>query len=50
MPADPPIMLSALAGKTEKINFEVEVKVVKKKIVPEVNDEWAKEQMGFESV
>ena len=33
-----------------KINFEVEVKVVKKKIVPEVNDEWAKEQMGFESV
>ena len=32
MPADPPIMLSALAGKTEKINFEVEVKVVKKKI------------------
>lgn len=50
MPADPPIMLSALAGKTEKINFEVEVKVVKKKIVPEVTDEWAKEQMGFENV
>lgn len=50
MPADPPIMLSALAGKTDKINFEVEVKVVKKKIVPEVTDEWAKEQMGFESV
>lgn len=50
MPADPPIMLAALAGKTDKIDFEVEVKVVKKKIVPEVNDEWAKEQMGFESV
>lgn len=50
MPADPPIMLSSLAGKTDKITFEVEVKVVKKKIVPEVTDEWAKEQMGFESV
>ena len=50
MPADPPIMLSALAGKTEKIDFEVEIKAVKKKIVPEVTDEWAKEQMGFEGV
>ena len=50
MPADAPIMLSALQGKTEKINFEVEVKVVKKKILPEVNDEWAKDTLGFESV
>ena len=50
MPADAPIMLSALQGKTEKINFEVEVKVVKKKIMPEVNDEWVKETLGFEGV
>ena len=50
MPADPPIMLSALSGKTDKIAFEVEVKAVKKKILPEVTDEWAKEKMGFESV
>ena len=42
MPADPPIMLSALSGKTDKIAFEVEVKAVKKKILPEVTDEWAK--------
>lgn len=50
MPADPPIMLSALSGKTAKINFEVEVKAVKKKILPEVTDEWVKEKIGFESV
>ena len=50
MPADPPIMLSALSGKTSKIGFEVEVKAVKKMILPEVTDEWVKEKMGFESV
>ena len=49
MPADPPIMLSALSGKTDKIAFEVEVKAVKKKILPEVTDEWAKDTLGFES-
>lgn len=48
MPAEPPIMLSALSGKTDKINFEVEVKVVKKKVLPEVTDEWAKDTLGFE--
>ena len=50
MPADPPIMLAALQGKTDKIDFEVEVKVVKKKILPEVTDEWAKDTLGFEDV
>lgn len=49
MPEDAPIMLSALQGKTEKITFEVEVKVVKKKILPELTDEWAKETLGFEN-
>lgn len=50
MPADPPIMLAALSGKTDKINFEVEVKVVKKQILPELTDEWAKDTLGFENV
>ncbi|WP_232050797.1 trigger factor [Arabiibacter massiliensis] len=50
MPADPPIMLASLAGKTEKIDFEVEVKVVKKKNLPEVTDEWAKDTLGFEGL
>lgn len=50
MPADPPIMLASLAGKTDKIDFEVEVKVVKKKNLPEVTDEWAKDTLGFESL
>ena len=30
--------------------FEVEVKVVKTKELPEVTDEWAKETLGFENV
>ena len=50
MPDDPPIMLAALSGKTSKIDFEVEVKVVKKKILPEVTDEWVKETIGFDDV
>lgn len=45
-----PLMLQTLAGKTKTIAFEVEVKVVKKKMLPEVTDEWAKDTMGFESV
>lgn len=44
-----PIMLQSLSGKTKTVHFEVEVKVVKKKILPEVTDEWAKDTMGFES-
>ena len=43
-------VLTSYTGKTDKIAFEVEVKAVKKKILPEVTDEWAKEKMGFESV
>ncbi|WP_241159236.1 trigger factor [Adlercreutzia sp. ZJ141] len=49
MPAEPPILLRALSGKTEKIAFEVKVNVVKKRVLPEVTDEWAKEN-NFESV
>ena len=49
MPAETTVMTAPLAGKTTKIHFEVEVKVVKKKVVPELTDEWAKEKLGFES-
>lgn len=48
--ADATVMTQALVGKTAKIHFEVEVKVVKKKVVPELTDEWTKEKLGFESV
>ena len=50
MPDEPPIMLSALQGKTDKIDFEVEVKAVRKRVLPEVTDEWAKDVLGFVSV
>lgn len=50
VPAEPTVMTQTLMGKTTKINFEVEVKVVKNKILPEVTDEWAKDTLGFESV
>ncbi|MCR2035672.1 trigger factor [Adlercreutzia mucosicola] len=41
-------LLADQAGKT--VAFEVTCNVVKKKAVPEITDEWAKETMGFESV
>ncbi len=50
MPAEPTIMTQSLVGKTEKINFEVEVKVVKNKVLPELTDEWVKETLGFDTV
>ena len=45
---DNSVLLGGMGGK--KINFEVTCNVVKKKVVPELTDEWVKEAMGFESV
>ena len=42
------VLLASQAGKP--VTFEVTCNVVKKKVTPEVTDEWAKEKMGFESV
>ena len=50
MPEEPTAMTTSLVGKTEKIHFKVEVKVVKKQVLPEVTDEWAKEKIGFDTV
>lgn len=47
---NPCMMTSMLKDKTENITFEVTVDVVKKKVVPEVTDEWAKDKLGVESV
>lgn len=49
VPAQPTALTAALAGKTSKINFKVKVLVVKKKVLPEVTDEWASTTLGFES-
>lgn len=50
VPAEPTIMTQPLMGKTAKINFDVEVKAVKNKVLPEVTEEWVKDTMGFEGV
>lgn len=47
---NPCMMTSILKDKTEEVTFEVEIKVVKKKVAPEVTDEWVKETLGFADV
>ena len=47
---NPCMMTSILKDKTEEVTFEVEIKAVKKKIAPEVTDEWVKETLGFADV
>ena len=49
VPADEEaVLLAPYAG--QKVQFEVTCNVVKKKELPEVTDEWAKDTMGFEDV
>lgn len=43
------VMMSSVSGQTKNVNFEVEVKAVKKKTLPELTDEWAKDIMGFDN-
>ncbi len=44
------MMTSPLASKFSTVHFEIEVLRVKKKILPELTDEWVKETLGFDSV
>ncbi len=50
VPAESSTLLAQVAGKTAKVAFDVEVKTVKTKELPEVTDEWAKDTLGFENV
>lgn len=50
VPSEPTIMTQPLMGKTAKVNFDVEVKVVKNKVLPEITEEWVKDTLGFEGV
>ncbi len=49
VPAEGAVLMTSLAGKTVKVAFDVEIKAVKNKVLPEVTDEWAKETLGFEN-
>lgn len=44
------MMTQMFKDKTKTITFDATVVTVKKKIVPEVTDEWAKEKLGVDSV
>ena len=51
MPANPPVFRCARSRtRPRRSHFDVEVKAVRKKFVPEVTDEWVKETLGFENV
>lgn len=43
----PSMLTSVLQGKTDKVTFDVTLKAVKKGVVPEFTDEFAKEKLGF---
>lgn len=43
-------LTASLAGKTACITFDVEVVAVKKKVMPEITDDWVRDTLGFESV
>lgn len=44
------VYLHSLVGKTENVSFTIEIKDIKAKVMPELNDEWVSENFGFESV
>ncbi len=50
IPENPPVLLRAIKDTCPKVAFDVEIKAVRKRILPEVTDEWAKETLGFEDV
>lgn len=49
MASEPSTIGSGLPD-AEKVTFEVKINQVKKKVLPELTDEWAKETAGFESM
>lgn len=50
VPDDAPVLLSGVQGKTDKLNFKVTVNAVKKEVLPELNDQWAKDTLGFDTL
>ena len=50
IPSEPTAMTSTLMGKTQAINFDIEILAVKKKKRPELTDEWVQERIGVSTV
>ena len=49
-PGDASTLTASLVGRTAMIAFDVEVGSLKKKALPELTDEWVKDNLGFESL
>ena len=50
MPDDPPAMILPYADQTSRIDFTIKVNTIKKRVLPELTDEWVQETLGFEGV
>ncbi len=50
MPDSPTVYTQALQGKTKNIKFNVEVNGIQVKKLPKIDDEFAKKNMGFDTV
>ena len=46
----PAELLRVVADEHKKLNFDVEIKAVRKRVLPEVTDEWVKAKFNFETV
>lgn len=42
--------LASIAGQTEEVHFEVEIKAVMRKVIPDLSDEWVRDTLGFENI
>lgn len=49
-PGDKATLTASLVGVTATITFDVTVNTLKKKVLPEITDEWVKDNLGFDSV
>ncbi|MDO5328546.1 MAG: trigger factor [Coriobacteriia bacterium] len=50
VPKEPTVYTTQLIDKTKNIDFKVEIKAIQKKVLPKVDDEWVKKNMGFDTV
>ncbi|MBQ3302396.1 MAG: trigger factor [Eggerthellaceae bacterium] len=50
VPVEPTAMTSSVLGKTSQINFDVEIRSVRKRSLPKLTDEWVKSKIGMDDV
>lgn len=50
MPKEPTVYTTSLVDRTKNLNFDIEVNSIQNKVLPKVDDEWVKQNVGFENV